>query len=35
MLKEIHLHLDLRQSDLSKYFITDDYVHTEKVIKKH
>lgn len=34
MLKEIHLHLDVRQPNLSKYFIIDDYVHTEKVIKK-
>ena len=30
MLKEIHLHLDVRQPSLSKYWIIDDYVNTKK-----
>ena len=34
MLKEIHLHLDVRQQCLSKYWIIDDYIHTEREITK-
>ena len=32
MLKEIHLHLDVRQPSLSKYWIIDYYVNTKKEI---